>query len=142
MRQGLRLWQSAGTPMNCKLTSEKAHSGKFSVLFWDTNRATVLESISAEAKQVFKLSVWLNHNEGGAEYEVVAIPRSSKRMLSRSTIPVPRKPGEWQQVEFTFTAPPETKTLGLYVFAHRQSPGAKIWIDDFFIGRYPETAKE
>lgn len=137
VRDGLRIWHSRGTPMSCSLTDEAAHSGKHSVAIWQTQRGSIMETLAAGGGDLLRMSVWVKHNDKDAKYEVTALPRSS-RMLARSNVPVPWKPGEWQKVELTFSCPPNTKTLGLYVFVHSQSPGAKIWLDDFFVGKYPE----
>jgi len=137
LREGLRVWHGAGTPMKCTLTDEDAHTGKYSVVLWETQHAGISESVSAKGGEHLRMSVWVKHNDGQATYEVAALPRSD-RMLGRTTIPVPWKPGEWQQIETLFTAPPETTTVGLYLFVDRQSPGARIWVDDFFVGKYAD----
>ncbi len=137
LQGGLRLWHGAGTPMKCTLTDEEAHAGKYSVAIWDTQHAGLSEAVSAAAGDHLRMSVWVNHDDRQGSYQVAALPRSD-RMLGRTTVPVPWKPGEWQQIEIAFTAPPETQTVGLYLFVDRQSPGARVWVDDFFVGKYPD----
>ena len=134
---GLRLWHSAGTPVCCSLTTDEAHSGEHSVVFWSTQRASVMETLPVTGGDVLRMSLWVKHNDAEATYEVTAIPRSD-RMLARTSVPVPWRPDEWQKVALTFTAPPQSRTLGLYLFVHGQTPDAKVWVDDFFVGKYAE----
>ena len=60
--------------------------------------------------------------------------------LPRVVRPIPWKPGQWQQLSVLYVAQPGTKVVSFRVFVEGQSPGAKIWVDDFFIGRYPGGA--
>jgi hypothetical protein len=137
-RQGLHVWQRTGTPMNCAITSEEAHGGKYSVVFQDTQTAGLSESLPAEPGQRYALSVWVKHNDQKGKYEVAVVPGGAGKKLSRTKIAVPWKPGQWQQITTDFMTPPDTASLSFYVFVEGQEPGARLWIDDFFVGRYPE----
>ena len=67
----------------------------------------------------------MKHNGGKGVYTLKAIPRG-KAMLADSSAPVPWKPNEWQQVEIYFTTPPDTASLGLYLYVDKQTPGARF----------------
>jgi hypothetical protein len=136
-RNGVNVWASAGTPVTCALTDEEAHTGKYSVVFQDTQRSGVSESIGVKDGDCMRMSVWLKHNDRKAKYIVETDPRAGAVHMPRSTIEVPWKPGEWQKFELLYIAQPGTKSVNLWVFVNSQSPGAKIWVDDFFIGKYP-----
>ena len=134
---GLNLWQSKDTEMNCALTDEDAHSGKYSVVFWKTQYAAVMENMEIKEGDVARLSVWIKHNDKKAAYIVELFPRGTNN-LEMITMPAPWKPGEWQKVEMIYTAPAGIKSLSMVIIASDQAPEAKIWIDDFFIGKYPK----
>jgi len=138
MKQGLNTWHSRGTPANFALTADEAHTGKYSVTYWGTQRAGICERIILKKPGQYQLSVWVKHNDKGARYVVNVLPRTKKKMLPRTKIAVPWKPGQWQQIRTDFTASTDTANISLYVFIHGQQPGAKIWIDDFHVARYPE----
>jgi hypothetical protein len=136
-RNGVNVWAGGGTPMSCALTTEDAHTGKYCFVFWDTQHAGVSESLAVKEGDRLRMSVWVKHNDKKATYIVQTDPRGKEGMFPRSTVPVPCKPGEWQKLEVLYTAQPGTKTVNLWVFVERQSPRARIWVDDFFIGKYP-----
>jgi hypothetical protein len=135
---GVNVWSSGGTPMSCALTSEDAHTGKHSFAFWQTQRAGVSESVGVKEGDRLRMSVWVKHNDKKGTYIVQTDPRGERGHLPRSTIAVPWKPGEWQRFEVFCMPQPGTKTINLWLFVHQQSPGAKVWVDDFSIGKYPD----
>ncbi len=137
LRDGVNVWCGAGSPMSCSLTDEDAHSGKYAFAFWKTQHAGVSEGISVQGGEKLLMSVWVKHNDADAVYKVDALPRGDA-MLPRTTVAVPSKPDEWQKVEIQFAVAPGTRTIRLYVFVDRQTPDARILIDDFFIGKYPD----
>jgi len=138
MRQGLNTWHGRGTSMKCTITTEDAHTGKCSVVFWDTQHAGICETLQTKQGGQFHLSIWVKHNDKPGRYQVNVLPRGPEGMLARTKIAIPWKPDEWQEIKSEFAAPLGTTTISLYVFIDAQAPGAKIWIDDFFVGKYPE----
>ena len=137
LRDGVNVWCGAGSPMSCSLTDEDAHTGKYAFAFWKTQHAGVSEGISVKGGEKLLMSVWVKHNDGDGVYKVDALPRGDA-MLARYTVAVPDKPGEWQKVEIPFNVPPGARTIRIYVFVDRQAPDARILVDDFFIGKYPD----
>ena len=132
---GVSFWHGAGTPYHATLTDADAHTGEWSFTMTDTQRAGVSHSIAVEGGEVLLMSLWVKHNAGAGDYYVQVIPRSD-RMLSRAQVPVPEEPDVWHQVEMAVIVPPEARTVGLYLFCERQTPGAQVFVDDYFIGRY------
>ncbi len=132
---GVSFWHSAGTPYHATLTNEDAHTGEWSFTMTGTQRAGVSHSIPVEGGEVLLMSLWVKHNAEAGDYYVQVIPRSD-RMLSRAQVPVPEEPDVWHQVEMVVVVPPEARTVGLYLFCERQAPGAQVFADDYFIGRY------
>ncbi len=137
LRDGVSVWCGAGSPMSCSLTDEDAHTGKYSFAFWKTQHAGVSEGISVQGGEKLLMSVWVKHNDADAAYKIDALPRGDA-MLPRTSVSVPEKPGEWQKIEIQFAVAPGTRTIRLYVFVDRQTPDARILVDDFFIGKYPD----
>ena len=137
VRDGVNIWCGAGSPMSCSLTDEDARSGKYCFAFWQTQHAGVSEGIAVKGGENLLMSVWVKHNDGDAVYKIDALPRGDA-MLPRTSVSVPHKPGEWQKVEIEFAVPPGARTVRIYVFVDRQAPDARILIDDFFIGKYPD----
>ena len=134
--QGVSFWKSAGTDAHAALTNADAHTGEWSFTMTDTKRAGVSDSISVGSGELLSMSLWVKHNGiEDANYHVDVIPRGDA-MLSRTSVPVPDEPGVWHKVELAFVTPPETKTVGLYLFVEGQRPGQQVFVDDFFIGRY------
>ena len=124
--------------MNCEITSDEAQSGKHSVVFWDTQTAGISESLTAEPGRRYACSVWVKHNDKKGKYRMAVAPGGAGKRLSRITVEIPHRPGQWQQIKADFVAPPGTAPLSLYVFVEGQEPGARLWIADYFVGRYPE----
>ena len=58
--------------------------------------------------------------------------------MPTASIEIPFRPGEWQEIRCDLVAPKGATALTLTVQAQRQEPGAKIWVDDMFLGTYPE----
>ncbi|MDP2989559.1 MAG: DUF4838 domain-containing protein, partial [Kiritimatiellota bacterium] len=72
---GADVWCGAGSPMNCSLTDEDTHGGKYSFVFWQTQHAGVRESVSVKEGDILRMSVWVKHNEQDGRYVVQAFPR-------------------------------------------------------------------
>jgi hypothetical protein len=136
-KQGVSTWHRGGTPLNCGLSTETAHGGKYSFAFWQTQYAALTENISINEGESVRMFVWVKYNDCPGRYFVSAFPRG-KEGLGEVKKNVPAKPGEWQKIEMVYTAPPGIKSLSFCVYVTDQGPDAKIWIDDLFIGKYPE----
>lgn len=134
---GANVWCGRGSPMKCSLTTDDAHSGKYSFTFFQTQHAGVSEGISVDGGELLSMSLWVKHNDAPGRYKVSVLPRSSEGMLARTTVDVPDKPDEWQHIEIPFITPPEARTVRIYLFVDDQAPEAKVYVDDFFIGQYP-----
>jgi hypothetical protein len=133
---GANVWCGAGSPMSCSLTDKDAHTGQYSIMFCLTQHAGVRENVSVKDGDCLRMSVWVKHNDYAGEYTVQAFPQGTQ-YLARSTVKVPWKPNEWQKVEIPAAVAPGTINVAFFVFVDKQTPDAQIWIDDFFIGKYP-----
>ena len=135
---GVFTWHRTGTPVNVSLSADEAHTGKYSVCMTECGVAMVSESITCPGSGRYHFEVWLKHNEPEASYKFRVWPAGPDGKTPPTEIDVPIKPGEWQKIALDFAAPAGTKAISLMVLANGQSPGAKLWIDDFFAGKYPE----
>lgn len=134
----LNLSHGVGTPFTWALTKDEAHGGKYSVMLSESCSATLYGSIRANENERFNASVWVKHNDRKGEYTVFLRSSAKGGTLPNATIQVPFKPNEWQEIKMDFTAPKGTSGIKLYVSVKGQELGAKIWIDDMFIGKYPQ----
>ena len=123
-----------GNPVKCSLTNKSAHTGRYSLTFWDSQGASVFERIEVKPGDRINLSVWVKHNKTDASYTVEAAPQGQES-FARTVIAVPNKPDEWQKIEISLVVPPDATGLLFLVSVKKQSPGAQIWVDDFFIGK-------
>ena len=98
--------------------------------------------MAVKAGDRLRLSVWVKHNDKPGAYIVQTDPRGQEGHLAPIMRAVSWKPGEWQKLEFFFLAPQRANTVNFEVFVRQQSPGAKVWVDDFFIGKYPDSPLE
>jgi hypothetical protein len=142
--RGITVWASAGTPFQCRLSREEAHSGQYSVELSGCQHTGISEYLAVNDASCVRMSMWIKHNDPKGTYIVQTDPRAGTEHLPRATVEVPWKPGQWQQLEVLYLPQPGTKTVSFWLFVDRQSPGAKVWVDDFFIAKYPgaETDKK
>lgn len=133
---GANVWCGAGSPMTCAFADDQAHGGKYSFAFTATQHAGVCERLDVTPGEVVRMSVWLKYNDLPGNYYVQTLPRGEGE-FARTTVKLPHKPGVWQQAQLTFVAPPGVKYVDLWVFVDEQGPGAKVWVDDWFLGKYP-----
>ena len=65
--------------------------------------------------------------------------RLSDRTYPRlASVPVSQQPDQWQELVAEVTAPAKTQTVFLRLYVNGQAADARCWLDDLFIGRYPE----
>jgi hypothetical protein len=100
--------------------------------------AAVSESITCPGGGKYHFEVWLRRNEPEGTYIFRVWPSNKEGKLPATELKLPAKPGEWQKIALDYTAPAGTTAISLMVLANGQSPGAKLWIDDYFAGKYPE----
>jgi hypothetical protein len=136
--QGVYAWHRNGTPFHVSLADGEAHTGRYSVLLSECGKTVISESAASPGGGQYHLEVWLKHNEGAAAYEVMATPTGAEGKTAPTVLTVPVAPDAWQKVQFDLLAPDGTKAISLQVVANGQGPGARLWIDDFFIGRYAD----
>ncbi len=133
---GLNLYD--GTPFNWSLTKGESHSGGFSVMFSEAKRVILSERVKAGENERFHVSVWVKHNDKKGGYSVTIHSYGKGKLLPTATVQVPFNPNKWQEIKMDFTTPTDTSAIALRVEAKNQEREAKIWIDDLFIGKYPQ----
>jgi hypothetical protein len=135
---GVFAWHRKGTPFDVSLAKGEAHTGMYSVLMNECGKAVVSESAATPNGGQFHLEVWLKHTDPFALYQVQITPTGAQGKTAPTLMNVPVHPDAWQKFELEYLAPPGTHTISLQVIANGQAPGAKLWIDDYFIGRYAD----
>jgi hypothetical protein len=133
---GANVWSGAGSPMTCAFATDQAHGGKYSFAFTATQHAGVCERLDVKPGEIVRMSVWVRFNGQPGTYTVQTLPRGEGD-LARTTVKLLNRPDQWQQANLTFVAPPGAKTVDLWVFVDQQGPGAKLWVDDWFIAKHP-----
>jgi len=126
--------QVGGSLYNCSFSKEEVHSGKYSVVFWDSQSGWIGEKVYPKEGEVLRISVWVKQigNMNGF-LEVSA--RNDLGKITEIVEPVQNKSG-WQQVEVFFPVPAGTTYVFPALVIREQSPEAKAWVDDFFVYKY------
>ena len=136
---GVFTFHRTGTPVNVVLTSDEAHSGKYSVCMTECGVSAVSESITCPGGGRYHFEVWLKHNDLEADYKFRIWPAGPDgKKTAMTLVDVPHKPGEWQKISLDYAAPAGTKAISLMVVVNGQPPGSKLWIDDYFAAKYPD----
>jgi hypothetical protein len=133
---GLNLWHRDGTPFNWALTNETAHSGKYAVVFWNTQYGGVGESVSVKNGDVLRISVWIKQNDKPSDGFLEISARGGKDG-TQIRVPLQWHSGGWRQMEVFFPVPAGAQSVNSFVNVSGQTPGARTWVDDFFVGKYP-----
>jgi hypothetical protein len=137
-RLGVRHWFPERTPYRYALTAA-AHSGRRALLIAHSYRARFSRNAPATPGARYRVSVWFKHDGGSATYRFAMNCRlTDGTYAGLVALPIPWRPGEWQELAVDVQAPPTGKTLLLQLGIDQQAPDARCWIDDAFIGRYPE----
>ena len=133
---GVYVWHRTGTPVNVTLSSDEAHSGHYSVCMQECGVTAMSESITCPGTGNYHFGVWVRHNGVKGNYTFRVWPTSADGKTPATDIEIPEKPDEWQHLELDYSAPSGTKAISLMILAGGQAPGAKLWIDDYFAGKY------
>jgi len=139
-RLGIRQWFPERSPYRIVLTRKEAHSGLYSLMFERCYR-TRLDAGYTRAKpgERYRAGLWFQRNEGHGAYSAVVDAKLKDGTYPRlASFRIPNKPGQWQKIGVDVAAPPKAKLIILRVFVGRQAADARCWIDDLFVGRYPD----
>jgi hypothetical protein len=134
---GVHVWHRTGTPFAFEF-SDEAHTGKRSAQFTECGVTVLIEAVSTPKAGRFHAEAWMKHNDPAGTYELQLMPFTAEGQQSPITIPLPAQPGEWQKVQMDYPAPAGTKSISMRIVVNGQAPGAKLWVDDLFLGRYPD----
>lgn len=137
---GIDHWFPERSPGLRYTITREAHTGQRALSIEQSERcryARSLHRITPGAR--YRLGVWFKHNEGMASYRFsVLVGLTNGTYLEPVMIRIPRRPGQWQEVSAEVAAPPQVRTLTLRVLVNNQALDARCWIDDAFIGKYPD----
>jgi len=124
-------------PGACRLTDAEAHSGTFSIAITNSLQGGLTSRVACREGERYHLSVWIKHNAVQANYQMEIQLSGTGTTLPKVRLPIPFQPGIWQHVSTDFIIPPGVNRLAFGFFIEQQGPGATIWGDDLFIGKYP-----
>jgi hypothetical protein len=87
----------------------------------------------------YRVGVWFKHNEGEAVYRfAVSFRLADDTYPEPVSIRIPRRPGQWRELSAEITAPPQARVMSLRIYVNNQAADARCWINDAFIGKYPD----
>jgi len=136
---GIRLWFPERSPYRCVLTEEAPHSGRYSLGVENCYRARFSRYAKVEPGAHCRAAVWFKHNRGRGAYRfAVDAKTAAGKYPTLASVPIPKKPGEWQQLVVDVTMPAKARLILLRVYINRQTSEAQCGIDDVFIGQYPK----
>jgi len=136
-RDGTHVWHRPGTPFNFQL-SEMAHSGKYCALFTECGATVLSESAGARRGRRFHAEAWMRHNAPAGTYALQLEATTAEGKQTPVTVQLPIRDNEWQKLQIDYPAPQGTKSISLQIVVQGQAPGAQLWVDDLFLGKYPE----
>jgi len=137
-RVGIHQWFAERSPYRCVLTRKETHSGRWSLMLEHVHRARISKSAPAAAGDRIRVSFWFKHNDGKAAYKFTVDGRTEDGTYpTLASIAVPHKPDQWQELVAEVVSPPGNRAISLRLFVNGQAAGARCWLDDLFIGKYP-----
>jgi hypothetical protein len=139
--QGVTLFQSPGTPFRCNFSDQEKHGGKYSFSFWGTQSGSVIKEargIKLESGDRLRCSLWYKRNAGAGNYSVHMIARDQTGgIFSRTVFNLEESADRWNQFMLYYIVPQGAKQVSMLVVVKNQERGARFYVDDFFIGKYP-----
>ena len=128
-------------PYRCTLTRREARSGPFSLALQHCCRVRVHRAAHAAPRARYEAGLSVKRNAAAGAYKVIVVahPAPTGGPAILATLPVSaQRPNEWQRIVADVVTPPTARSLTVYMYVDNQTPDARCWVDDFFIGRYPE----
>ena len=136
---GLRHWFPERAPYRNVLTKKEAHAGRYSLMLEHCHRARLSRYVRAQPGARYRVGLWIKHNKAGGSYAFsVDAKDKGGRYPTLATMRIAGKPGEWREVITDVTAPPDATLIIIRLFARGQARDGRCWVDDLFIGKYPE----
>lgn len=139
-RLGIHHWFPERSPGLRYTVSTGAHSGRRALSIERAQRCRFSRSLAPVVPGArYRVSVWFRHNEGEALYRfAVSFRLTDDTYPEPVLIRIPHRPGRWQELSAEITAPPRARVMSLRVYVNNQAADARCWIDDAFIGKYPD----
>jgi hypothetical protein len=137
---GLHIWHADRTPFRVALTRSEPRSGDWSLMLEHLVRARLGRSVPAEPGARYRAGLWIRHNDAPGKYVVVISAAMPDGGLPTPlvTMPVPERPDQWQEIATDVVAPAEARRMNVQLLIDSQAQDARCWVDDFFLGKYPE----
>jgi hypothetical protein len=139
-RLGIHHWFPERSPGLRYTASTGAHSGRRALSIERAQRSRFSRTVAPVVPGArYRVSVWFKHNEGDALYRfAVSFRLTDDTYPEPVLIRIPSRPGQWQELSAEITAPPRARVMSLRVYVNNQAADARCWIDDAFIGKYPD----
>lgn len=136
----LLVWHPNQTPSRAALTATEVRSGRYALMLEHFHRARLGKSVDAAPGARYRAGLWVRCNDQPGNYRVVigAHLPGGGLPATLAEIQAPDKPDAWREIVADVLAPPETRRISVSLFASEQAREARCWVDDFFIGRYPD----
>lgn len=137
----LSVWFPDQTPSRAALTAIGARTGRYALMLKHFYRARLGKSVAADPSARYHAGLWVRCNDQPGNYRVTITAQLPGRdePTTLADIPVPHKPNEWQEIVADVLTPPEARRLSVLFYNNDQAHGGCCWVDDFFIGRFPES---
>jgi len=139
-RVGLHLWFAERSPYRCVLSRGEAHTGRHSVMLEHCHRGRFSRYVKPNPGARYRVGLWLKRNAAAGRYLVTvgARPPGTVKETILASMRVAGTSQEWREIAADVLVPSDTRLLTLRLFVNGQTQGTKCWIDDFFIGQYPQ----
>jgi hypothetical protein len=122
----------------CRLTDQEAHAGRFSVVITNSLQGGLSSRrLGCGEGECYHLSLWVKHNAVPADYRMEIQTEIAGGDGPVVQVPIPTHPGVWQEVSTDFIVPSHVTRLTFGLHIEQQGPGATIWCDELFVGKYP-----
>ncbi len=136
---GIHHWFPERSPGLRYTLSSEARTGRWALSVEGSQRSRFSRHVSrVEPGARYRLALWFKHNEAAADYRfAVAFRLQNNTYPEPVVLRVPHRPGRWQELTAEVTAPPGARGILLRLSINGQTPAARCWLDDAFIGKYP-----
>lgn len=142
---GVFAWHPGRTPFRVALSRETVRSGDFSLRVESFRRAQFSRTVRIDPEpreRRFRGGMWVHRNALPGRYTLEILRQTpddfGQREIRAASLALPAAPDEWHAIMIDFVVPPDTARLVVRLRVDEQAEGAACWIDDVFLGEYPE----
>jgi len=124
------------------ISEESPHSGRRCAMVYDCKTSSLVKSFPAKPGEKFWISAWLRARQFPGPRDVPALHgiriNANKGEKVVDWTRVPATVGDrWQRIRLPYTAPADTESIDVLVYAMRQHAKARLWVDDVSVVRVP-----